>query len=172
MAREKHCTVGLVPLRFELQTEVLLIRRRKDGRYGLPKGHRFPGETDSETIRRELREETGCEADLFLSSNWVSTCETAQPLPDFHRTTTKPNGKTKVKVTRYYVGTVHSIGPHTDTREIEAIMWVSFDQARTLLQGPELEYFERHVLPLQNLEPVREAVNLLHLQPIAGEPKT
>lgn len=153
MAKPKHCTVGLVPLRFRPQTEVLLILRRKDQRYGLPKGHRQPGESDSDTIRRELREETGCEIDLFLSSHWVSTDEAAQPLPDFHRTTFKANGKAKAKETRYYVGTVHSTSSFTDTNEVQATLWASLDQARTLLQGPERDYFDNFVMTLNVTPP-------------------
>lgn len=39
-------------------SKVLVIKRR-DGRYGLPKGHIEPGETERQAARRETFEETG-----------------------------------------------------------------------------------------------------------------
>ena len=151
MAKEKHCTIGLVPLRLTTTVEVLLIRKRKNGRYGLPKGHPIPGENDLQTLTRELREETGCEPVLFLTSQGFSDWVETRPLPDFTRSIVKSNGKNKVKTTRYYVGTVRENGPVLDTAEVEATTWVSFPQAATLLQDPELTYFHSHLAPLQDL---------------------
>ncbi len=44
---------------FDGQGRVLLIRRKDDGRYGVPAGAMEPGETVEETARRECLEETG-----------------------------------------------------------------------------------------------------------------
>lgn len=46
--------------------QFLLVRSRRHGSWGFPKGHVRPGESDEAAARRELREETGLTAGEFL----------------------------------------------------------------------------------------------------------
>jgi bis(5'-nucleosidyl)-tetraphosphatase len=58
MSVEYSC--GIVPLRMEKGiVEVLLIVHKGGRHWGFPKGHKDQGETDLETAKRELQEETG-----------------------------------------------------------------------------------------------------------------
>ena len=57
MKYEKSC--GAVVFRKEDGWNVLLIRHVKGHHISFPKGHIEPGETESQTAEREVREETG-----------------------------------------------------------------------------------------------------------------
>lgn len=58
MRREKSC--GGVVYKIENGTPYfLLIKHRKGGHWAFPKGHMEFGESERETARREIREETG-----------------------------------------------------------------------------------------------------------------
>lgn len=61
--KEKSC--GAVIFRRTPQLEVLVIRQN-EGHWCFPKGHVEAGETEEETARREVKEETGLEI-RFLS---------------------------------------------------------------------------------------------------------
>lgn len=49
----------------QAEAEVLLIGSRRNGRWGIPKGHVEPGETSRDTARREAFEEAGVEGDVL-----------------------------------------------------------------------------------------------------------
>ena len=57
MKYEKSC--GAVIFRKAEDWNVLLIRHTKGRHISFPKGHVEPGETESQTAEREIREETG-----------------------------------------------------------------------------------------------------------------
>ena len=57
MRYEKSC--GAVIFRRDEDWNVLLIRHTKGRHISFPKGHVEPGETESQTAEREIREETG-----------------------------------------------------------------------------------------------------------------
>ena len=57
MRYEKSC--GAVIFRKDDEWNVLLIRHAKGRHISFPKGHVEPGETESQTAEREIREETG-----------------------------------------------------------------------------------------------------------------
>ena len=57
MKYEKSC--GAVIFRKAEDWNVLLIRHAKGRHISFPKGHVEPGETESQTAEREIREETG-----------------------------------------------------------------------------------------------------------------
>ncbi|NTG34809.1 NUDIX hydrolase [Agrobacterium rhizogenes] len=49
----------------QAEAEVLLIVSRRNGRWGIPKGHVDPGETSRDTARREAFEEAGVKGDVL-----------------------------------------------------------------------------------------------------------
>ena len=57
MRYEKSC--GAVIFRRDAGWNVLLIRHARGHHISFPKGHVEPGETESQTAEREIREETG-----------------------------------------------------------------------------------------------------------------
>lgn len=56
--KEKSCGAVVVRIKQNL-TLYLLVKHVKGGHWGLPKGHVDPGETEEQTARREIYEETG-----------------------------------------------------------------------------------------------------------------
>lgn len=48
--------------------EILLVRGKKSKKWGFPKGHMEFGETEQETAKRELFEETGIELNVELKN--------------------------------------------------------------------------------------------------------
>ncbi len=55
---KKEISYGVVLFRTREKREVLLIQQQ-NGDWGFPKGHPEAGESDMETLKRELAEETG-----------------------------------------------------------------------------------------------------------------
>jgi 8-oxo-dGTP pyrophosphatase MutT (NUDIX family) len=68
MIEEISC--GIVPVRKTQQGfQMLLIYHQKGRHWSFPKGHQDPGETDLETAKRELKEETGLEIEALISED-------------------------------------------------------------------------------------------------------
>ncbi len=63
MKREKSCG-AVIYRRNEGRVEVLLIRHKNGGHWAFPKGHVEKQETEKETAKREIREETGLKVKL------------------------------------------------------------------------------------------------------------
>lgn len=70
--REKSCG-ALVHRRGEKGLEILLIQHKNGGHWAFPKGHVEKKETEEETARREIREETGLKVDLDTGFRAVTT---------------------------------------------------------------------------------------------------
>ena len=63
MSYEKSC--GAVVFRkYHGNIELLLIKHVVGGHWSFPKGHVEPGETETETAIREIKEETGIDVEL------------------------------------------------------------------------------------------------------------
>lgn len=119
MAQEISCGILVIRKR-PAQREILLIQSRQGGHWSFPKGHMEPGETELDTARREVREETG----LLV-----------EPLPDLRGTVAYrlPNGREKTVI--YFGGLLSpdSAEPHPQQEEIAALQWASLDEAASLL---------------------------------------
>lgn len=58
---------GAVPLRETDKGWEVLIVKHVSGYWGFPKGHKEPHEKTLDTVKRELKEETGLEVEEFLT---------------------------------------------------------------------------------------------------------
>ena len=73
MTYEKSCG-GIVYRKFHGNTEILLIKHIKSGYWSFPKGHVENGETEEETAKREIKEETGI--DVYIDSGFIRHART------------------------------------------------------------------------------------------------
>ena len=88
MSMEKSCG-AIVYRESDIEIEFLAIKSKSNGDWGFPKGHMENGETEEQTAKREVFEETGLKVTLV----------------DEFRTTAKytmPNGISKEVV--YFIG--------------------------------------------------------------------
>lgn len=117
MAKEVSC--GILVIRSNnKKRELLLIRSRKGGHWSYPKGHMEPGETQMETARREVWEETGLNV---------------EPLPhEVHSTEyVLPNGNTKEVV--YFMGKYAGGEAHHQEAELTELGWFSLEDAMEIV---------------------------------------
>jgi bis(5'-nucleosidyl)-tetraphosphatase len=64
---KKEFSFGVIPLQKTEEGISVLLTLHKGGKHwGFPKGHQDPGETNLETAKRELKEETGLEIETLL----------------------------------------------------------------------------------------------------------
>lgn len=100
------------------QKRFLLIRNKRSAHWGFPKGHVEPGETNEQTAKREVLEETGIEIEL---------------LPDFSRRSDYTiQGKIEKSVIIFLAKTTQE-DYVMQQEEIEECGWFSFESAmRTL----------------------------------------
>ena len=63
MMHEKSCG-AIVYRKYHGNTEILLIKHINSGHWSFPKGHVEEGETEEETAKREIMEETGIDVNL------------------------------------------------------------------------------------------------------------
>ena len=75
MTYEKSCG-GIVYRKFHGNTEILLIKHIKSGYWSFPKGHVENSETEEETAKREIKEETGI--DVYIDSGFRETVTRTQ----------------------------------------------------------------------------------------------
>lgn len=115
MKHEKSC--GAVVVRNAPEPEYLLVRHL-DGHWGFPKGHVEAGETEKETAKREIREETGLETEMDPRFRVV---DTYSPKP----------GVSKDVV--FFLGRPVSGTLRPQPEEIAEIRWCALREARVLL---------------------------------------
>ena len=117
MTYEKSCG-GIVYRKFYGNTEILLIKHIKSGYWSFPKGHVENGETEEETAKREIKEETGI--DVYIDSG-------------FRETVTYSPRKDAKKEVVYFVARAKNYDYTPQLEEISEIRWVGIGQAHNLL---------------------------------------
>ena len=117
MNYEKSCG-AIVYRKHHGNTEILLVRHLKSGHWSFPKGRMEAGETEEDTARREIKEETGL--DVLLDTGFRETVNYS------------PKKNTK-KTVVYFVGMVasHELIPQQD--EISELRWLEIEQAGNVL---------------------------------------
>ena len=97
--------------------EVLLVHRPAYDDWTLPKGKQEPGETDEETARREVQEETGL------------TCRLGPELDSVEYV----DGHGRPKSVRYWAMTVEVSTPRAPDDEVDATRWLPVGEAEALV---------------------------------------
>jgi 8-oxo-dGTP pyrophosphatase MutT (NUDIX family) len=99
--------------------EVVLVHRPRYDDWSFPKGKQDPGETDEDTARREVLEETG----------YVARITSELPALDY----VLPDGQPKV-VAWYAMNVVD--GEFSPNDEVDALVWLPVTEAADLLTRP------------------------------------
>lgn len=119
MTWEKSC--GAVVFTVENGQIRYLLVQGLEGVYGFPKGHMEPGETETETALREIREETNVHAVLLDEFRAV----TEYPLPR------KPD---TMKQVVYFLAEYHDQTVIHQKEELRGACLVSYEEAMKLLR--------------------------------------
>lgn len=106
--------------------EYLLIKHKGSGHWSFPKGHKEKGESDIETARRELMEETGI--------NDVDMDETTVLVEKY---SIESNGQIIDKKVRFYPGKVNAKEVSLQEDEIEDYRWQKYEDAIKTLTHKE-----------------------------------
>ncbi len=113
MNYEKSCG-AIVYRKFHGNTEILLIRHIKSGYWSFPKGHVEGSETEEETAKREIKEETNI--DVLIDTGFRETVSFSP-----RRDTTK--------TVVYFVAKALNSDTKPQAEEISEIRWVEIGQA-------------------------------------------
>jgi 8-oxo-dGTP diphosphatase len=117
---------GLVTRPAGTGVEVLVVHRPRYDDWSLPKGKADPGETDEETARREVAEETGY------------VCALGEELTTVRYT----DRKGRPKQVRYWHMTVEGAVAWAPNEEVDDRRWCSPEAAATLLSSAD----DRHLV--------------------------
>lgn len=117
MLHEKSCG-AIVYRRFHGNIEILLIKHINSGHWSFPKGHVENNETETETARREIKEETSI--DVIID-------------PTFRETVTYSPRRDTVKVVVYFLAKARNVNFFPQKDEIAEIKWVDIFHAINLL---------------------------------------
>ncbi len=117
MTYEKSCG-GIVYRKFHGNTEILLIKHIKSGYWSFPKGHVEAGETEEETAKREIKEETNI--DVFIDTG-------------FRETVVYSPRKDARKEVVYFAARARNFDYAPQPQEISDVRWVEIGQAHNLL---------------------------------------
>lgn len=117
MLHEKSCG-AIVYRKFHGNTEILLIKHINSGHWSFPKGHVENGETEVETAKREIKEETSI--DVIID-------------PTFRETVTYSPKKDTVKVVVYFLARAKNVDFVPQEDEIAEIRWVDISYAANIL---------------------------------------
>lgn len=117
MLHEKSCG-AIVYRRFHGNIEILLIKHINSGHWSFPKGHVEGDETELETARREIKEETGL--DVILDQTFRETVSYS------------PKRDTQ-KVVVYFLALARNHDFVPQEEEIAEIRWVDIIRATHML---------------------------------------
>lgn len=117
MLHEKSCG-AIVYRKHHGNIEILLIKHVNSGHWSFPKGHVEADETEVETARREIKEETGI--DVIID-------------PTFRETVTYFPRKDTQKVVVYFIAKAKNFDYVRQEEEIAEIKWVDVGHATSVL---------------------------------------
>lgn len=117
MFYEKSCG-GVIYRKFHGNIEILLIKHINSGHWSFPKGHIEKGETEEQTARREIKEETGI--DVVLDTTFR---ETVRYCPK----------KDVDKEVVYFLGKPKQFEIIPQAEEISDARWVEINRAQSIL---------------------------------------
>ena len=117
MLHEKSCG-AIVYRRFHGNVEILLIKHINSGHWSFPKGHVEGDETELETARREIKEETGL--DVILDQTFRETVSYS------------PKRDTQ-KIVVYFLALARNYDFVPQAEEIAEIRWVDIARATSML---------------------------------------
>ena len=117
MLHEKSCG-AIVYRRFHGNVEILLIKHINSGHWSFPKGHVEGDETELETAKREIKEETGL--DVILDQTFRETVSYS------------PKRDTQ-KIVVYFLALARNYDFVPQAEEIAEIRWVDIIRATHML---------------------------------------
>ena len=117
MLHEKSCG-AIVYRKSHGNIEILLIRHINSGHWSFPKGHVEEGETEVETAKREIMEETSI--DVIID-------------PTFRETVTYSPRRDTMKVVVYFLAKAKNVDYVPQADEISEIKWVDIVDATNIL---------------------------------------
>ena len=117
MLHEKSCG-AIVYRKYHGNTEILLIKHVNSGHWSFPKGHVEGDETEVETAKREILEETGIEVNLD---------------PTFRETVSYSPKKDTQKIVVYFIAKAKNVEYVRQENEIAEIKWVDICRAKDVL---------------------------------------
>ena len=117
MLHEKSCG-AIVYRKSHGNIEILLIRHINSGHWSFPKGHVEEGETEVETAKREIMEETSI--DVIID-------------PTFRETVTYSPRRDTMKVVVYFLAKAKNVDYVPQADEISEIKWVDIVHANNIL---------------------------------------
>ena len=116
MKKEKSC--GAVVYKIENGEKMFLIEHMKMGHYSLPKGHVEEDETEIETAKREILEETSLEVLID---------------PSFREVITYSPREDSIKDVVYFIGKIIGGTMKNQESEVSEIYFLKFNEALDLL---------------------------------------
>ncbi len=117
MEYEKSCG-AVVYRKFHGNIELLLIKNANGGHWSFPKGHVEPNETEEETAKREIMEETSI--DVIIDNT-------------FRHVITYTPKKDITKDVVYFLAKAINYDYSPQEEEISKIKWVEINHANTIL---------------------------------------
>ena len=127
MKQEKSC--GAVIYRFHHKALQVLVQHMQQGHFSLPKGHVEPGETERQTARREILEETGIEVILHRDFRHVVSYS---PQPQV------------MKDVVFFIARYHRGQTTPQLSEVQALEWLDLDSAIERVTYPTDKEVLRH----------------------------
>ena len=109
---------AIVYRKYHGNTEILLIKHINSGHWSFPKGHVEGNETEIETAKREILEETGIEVNLD---------------PTFREIVSYSPRKDTQKIVVYFIAKAKNTDFVPQEDEISEIKWVEIDRAGQVL---------------------------------------
>ncbi|MCL2089182.1 MAG: NUDIX domain-containing protein [Oscillospiraceae bacterium] len=129
--QEKSCG-GIIYRKHHGNIELMLIKHLKGGFWSFPKGHMEEGETEVETARREILEETGIE--VMIDSS-------------FRETVNYSPKKGVNKDVVYFLATALSYDIKPQDSEISQIKWVELSRVDDVLTYDNDKQMAKRVKP-------------------------
>ena len=117
MLHEKSCG-AIVYRRYHGNVQLLLIKHINSDHWSFPKGHVEGAETEPETARREIKEETGL--DVYLDET-------------FRETVIYTPKRDTVKIVVYFLALARRGTPSPQADEISELRWVDINRVKGLL---------------------------------------